>query len=134
MVGVVGFEPTISCSQSTCDARLRYTPTLERGCRRILVVLAVRSESSPLVREADGGTRACKARTAPMDKATTINFVATLRPRCRRSAANETDVEWSSLRTPQQVRSEHERDRSWQFLATKPVSPGSGLRSKSVSS
>ena len=26
MVGVVGFEPTISCSQSTCDARLRYTP------------------------------------------------------------------------------------------------------------
>jgi hypothetical protein len=28
MVGAVGFEPTISCSQSTCDARLRYTPTV----------------------------------------------------------------------------------------------------------
>jgi hypothetical protein len=27
MVGAVGFEPTISCSQSTCDARLRYTPS-----------------------------------------------------------------------------------------------------------
>jgi hypothetical protein len=29
VVGAVGFEPTISCSQSTCDARLRYTPLTE---------------------------------------------------------------------------------------------------------
>ncbi len=28
LVGAVGFEPTISCSQSTCDARLRYTPSI----------------------------------------------------------------------------------------------------------
>lgn len=26
VVGAVGFEPTISCSQSTCVARLRHTP------------------------------------------------------------------------------------------------------------
>ena len=26
VVGVVGFEPTISCSQSTCVTRLRHTP------------------------------------------------------------------------------------------------------------
>ncbi len=26
MVGEVGLEPTISCSQSTCVSRLRYSP------------------------------------------------------------------------------------------------------------
>jgi hypothetical protein len=38
MVGAAGFEPTISCSQSTRDAKLRYAPSIEPGYRRILDV------------------------------------------------------------------------------------------------
>jgi hypothetical protein len=45
VVGVVGFEPTISCSQSTCDARLRYTPPDSCALRFLLGLQ--RSNSAP---------------------------------------------------------------------------------------
>ncbi len=50
---MVGFEPTISCSQSTCDARLRYTPPdscsgiTHNSCALRFLLRLQRSNSAP---------------------------------------------------------------------------------------